>query len=192
VNVCVDAHEAMLALEGHVPTAVRLLRWEGRLIGPLRVAGRRVSCVVSLIDPVHQYRQDAGLPPMVDHTEVAIRSEIGQLGELPPAAVHLVGVIGAVRHLGTARHSVFPLSTMCPAVIVMSRCARNSMCVPSNTEGLLARLGVVAVDDHGSVDVLREPLTPHRYPPEYEVWRRWVLEVMYERALFELGKAGDR
>jgi hypothetical protein len=180
VNSCVN--DEKLALEQHVPAAVVLLGWDGTLIGPVRFAGRRIFAVASLIGSVHEHRQATGLGPVVDRTEVAIHSEITQLGALPPAAVHLVGVIAPARHLATARHSVFPFSLMCPAAIVMRRATSRSACVP--TGGLLGRLGVVSVDDTGGVDVLRDPLAPHRYPDQYEVYRRWVLEVMYERVLF--------
>lgn len=181
---CLDVNADKVALEEHVPQAVRLLRWDGLLTGPMRIAGRRVFAVVSVIDPVHEHRQAAGQPPMVDMTSVEAYSHIPALGGLPPVAVQLVGVIATVRHLGTARHSVFPFSTMCPTAIVMRRASRNKPCMPEHRTGLLGRLGVVAVDDHNTVDVLRDPLTPYRYPPDYEVWRRRVLEVMYERALF--------
>lgn len=180
---CLDANADKLVLEQHVPDAVRLLRWEGTLIGPLRIAGRRVSAVVDLIDPIHQFRLDRNLPPVVDQTVIAAHTQIPTLGKLPPVAVQLVGVIAPVKHLGTARHSVFPFSLMCPAAIVIRRHPRQGPCVPEYRSGLLGRLGVVAVDDQGSVDVLRDPLNPHRYSSDYEVWRRWVLEVMYERVL---------
>lgn len=189
---CLDAGADKLVLEQYVPQAVRLLRWDGILAGPLRIAGRRVSVVVSVIDPVHEHRQARGLGPVVDKTSIEACTQMPALGQLPPVAVQLVGVIAPIRHLGTARHSVFPFSMMCPAGIVMHRSARNKPCVPERRTGLLGRLGVVAVDEHGSVDVMRDPLRPLRYPPDYEVWRRWVLEVMYERALHELAKTGGQ
>jgi hypothetical protein len=188
VNTCVDHNAEKLALEAHIPAAVGLLRWEGTLVGPVRVAGRRVFAVVSLIGPVHEHRVEIGWGPVVDRTEIAIHSEIAQLGALPPVAVQLVGVIAPVRHMSTARHSVFPFSMMCSAAVVMRRVTSRSVCVP--TGGLLGRLGVVSVDERGSVDVLRDPLAPYRCPPQYEVYRRWVLEVMYERVLLTLGVSG--
>lgn len=186
-----DVNAEKLALEEHVPAAVALLGWEGTLVGPLWIAGRRVSTVVSLIGPVHETRQTAGWGPVVDRLSVEALSAMPGLGPLPPVAVHMVGVVSTVKHLSTARHSVFPLSTMCPAAVLMRRARRAEMCVPEQ-RGLLGRLGVVAVDDQESVDVLREPLHPHTYPTQYEVYRRWVLEVMYERALVALAQVGDR
>lgn len=167
-------------LDEYFPEAVRLLRWEGTLIGPLRIAGRRIAAVAALDDAVHQHRKATGWAPMVDRTEVSAHLELPQLGKMPEPAVTLVGALGTVLHLSYALHNVFPFSLMCPAAVVMRR--TGSGCVPGR--GLvLGRLGIVMVDDRGSVDVVREPISPPRYPPNYEVYRRWVLEVMYERAL---------
>ena len=173
----VDAHEVTEQLSGLIRAAATALGWDGTVVGPVTLLGRRVGVMAELDPEVHAQRQASGWPPVIDRFEVA-QWEWPELAALVPApAVRVTGVIAPSKHWLTAlfRASVFARSWP-TAVLLPHDYAR--VCVPPAAQYRVGVLGVTG----GEVDVLREcPRVPDR------VWlsavERWALEVVYAELL---------
>lgn len=166
-------------LDQHLPAAVELLGWDGQLVGPLRVFGRRIVTCARLLTGVHTHRVAASLTPVIDKTEAAIWAWPEMRHRIPPPAVQLVGVIAPGRHWRTARMSVAPFTGMCPTAVLLPREVARRACVPDCTYAG-RDMGVVVVDEHGAVDVWRNRPVVFDHAPT-EVLERWVLELVYDR-----------
>lgn len=164
-----DLTAALAKLSGDAVTA---LGWEGTVVGPVTLLGRRVVLVVDLLPEVHAHRQTTKWPPVTEWTELSMRADL--VGDAPPPAVQLRGVLAPGTHWRTALFGCAPFVGMCPTAVLLPREAAKA-CVPDRS---LHRVGVVGTQG-GQVDVRRTPKPPHPDRVELDTVQRWVLEVAY-------------
>ena len=173
----VDADEVTEQLSKLIQSAATALGWDGTVVGPVTILGRRVGVIAELDPEVHAQRQASGWPPVVDRFEVAQWDWPELAAQVPAPAVRVAGVIAPAKHwlTGLFRAAVFARSW--PTAVLLPRDYAR-ICVPPAVQYRVGVLGVTS----GEVDVLREcPRPPDRsWLPATE---RWALEVVYDALL---------
>jgi hypothetical protein len=181
-----DAVEVLSAPEHLARAAVNALGWEGVVLPPMVLLGRRVVVVASIISEVHAQRVSLGWRPVTDRTSVSTWNWPEMQHLVPPLAVQLNGVLAPARHWRTGLTGAAPFSELCPtALLLPSHIARNVECL-SHAEyygpAVLAAAGPHDVDPE-AVDVVHtgrwNPVATKR-PPETS---RWVHELVYDSLL---------
>ncbi|MGH3998900.1 MAG: hypothetical protein ACRDTJ_15765, partial [Pseudonocardiaceae bacterium] len=66
-----DAVEVLSAPDHLVRAAVDALGWDGVVLAPIVLLGRRVAVVATLIDEVHEQRVSSGWGPVTDRVSVS-------------------------------------------------------------------------------------------------------------------------
>jgi hypothetical protein len=186
-QVCAtDAVEVLSAPDHLARAAVDALGWDGVVLPPAVLLGRRVVVVADLIDEVHERRVSSGWGPVTDRMTVSTWnwSEMQQLA--PSPAVILRGVIAPARHWRTGLTGAAPFAGLCStALLLPAHIARNVECL-AHAEyygpTVLAAAGPHDVDSE-AVDVVHAG-----YPGPIATRRpaatsRWVHELVYDRLL---------
>jgi hypothetical protein len=166
--------------------AVDALGWEGVVLPPMVLLGRRVVAVAELIGDVHEHRIASGWAPVTDRVSVSTWDWPEMRHLVPTPAVQLRGIIAPARHWRTGLTSAAPFAALCPtALLLPAHIARNVECL-SHAEHygptVLAAAGPHDVDPD-AVDVVHlgrpRPAATTRPTPT----SRWVHEMVYHRLL---------
>lgn len=187
-----DTAEVLSAPEHLACVAAVALGWEGVVLPPMVLLGRRVVAVAELIGEVHERRISSGWGPVTDRVSVSMWGWPEMSHLVPAPAVALRGVIAPARHWRIGLVGVAPFVGLCPtAVLLPADVARDGGCL-SDAEyyGLtvLAAAGPRDVDP-GGVDVVhvgrRRPVATTS--SSLAVASRWVHELVYDWLLMVSG-----
>ena len=186
-QVCAtDAVEVLSAPDHLARAAVGALGWDGVVLPPMVLLGRRVVVVANLIDEVHERRISSGWGPVTDRVSVSTWNWFEMQHLVPPPAVQLSGVIAPARHWRTGLTGAAPFAGLCAtALLLPAHIARNVECL-THAEyygpTVLAAAGPDDVDPE-AVDVVHAgcpgPIAA-RHPAATSLW---VHELVYDRLL---------
>jgi hypothetical protein len=181
-----DAVEVLSAPDHLACAAVDALGWEGVVLPPMMLLGRRVVVVASILSGVHERRMSSGWGPVTDRVSVSTWNWPEMKHLAPTPAVQLNGIIAPARHWRTGLTGAAPFAHLCPtALLLPAHIARNVECL-THAEyygpTVLAAAGSHDVDPE-AVDVVH----PGRYRPAASghpsAISRWVHEMVYDRLL---------
>ncbi|HEY6423894.1 MAG TPA: hypothetical protein VIY28_11720 [Pseudonocardiaceae bacterium] len=181
-----DAVEVLSAPDHLARTAVSALGWDGVVLPPTVLLGRRVVVVANLIGEVHEQRSAAGWGPVTDRVSVSTWNWPEMQHLVPPRAVTLCGVIAPARHWRTGLTGAAPFAALCPtALLLPAHIARNVECLRHAEDygpAVLAAAGPYDVDPD-AVDIVHpgRPGPVLTTPPTST--SRWVHELIYDRLL---------
>ncbi|MDQ3905722.1 MAG: hypothetical protein M3300_09835 [Actinomycetota bacterium] len=166
--------------------AASALGWDGVVLPPMVLLGRRVVVVADLLGDVHERRMRSGWRPVTDRVSVSTWDWPEMRHLVPPSAVQLRGIIASARHWRTGLTGAAPFAGMCPtALLLPAHIARNVECL-SHAEyygpTVLAAAGPHDVDPD-AVDVVHVGRTRAVPPTLPAVTTRWVYEMVYDRLL---------
>ena len=182
----VDVVEVLAAPDHLVAPAVAVLGWDGVLLPPILLLGRRVVVVAELLGSAHSRRIATGWAPVTDRTSVSTWHwpEVAHL--VPPPAVRLHGLVAPARHWRTGLTAAGPFTGLCAtAMLLPADIARDTQCLRQADRfgsTVVATAGGSEVDCD-AVDVVqagRAGPIPSTQPPAIS---RWVHEVVYEQLL---------
>jgi hypothetical protein len=181
-----DTVEVLSAPDHLARAAASALGWDGVVLPPMLLLGRRVVVVASLLDEVHQRRMSSGWRPMTDRVSVSTWDWPEMRHLVPPPAVRLGGIIAPARHWRTGLTGAAPFAALCPtALLLPAHIARNVECL-SHAEyygpTVLAAAGPHDVDPD-AVDVVHTGRTRAVGRPPLTATTRWVYEIVYDRLL---------
>jgi hypothetical protein len=164
--------------------AVGVLGWEGTVLSPQQILGRRVVPVASLVEGVHEQRSRDGWPPVLDRVTVSTWDWTELSGRVPPPAVHIAGLLSPGRHWRTGVANTAPFYRLCPvAVLLPAGVARDFRWLGyAEVRGVTVLSGPWPDDvDRGAVDVVVKgrPWSGPRIGP----YARWVHEVVYAQLI---------
>lgn len=178
--------EVLSAPDHLARAAASALGWDGVVLPPMVLLGRRVVVVASLLGEVHERRLNSGWRPVTDRVSVSTW-EWPEMRQLVPApAVRLNGIIAPARHWRTGLTGAAPFAGLCPtALLLPAHIARNVECL-SHAEyygpTVLAAAGPHDVDPD-AVDVVHVGRTRAVATTPSTVTTRWVYEMVYDRLL---------
>ncbi len=161
------------------------LGWDGTVLPPVKMLGRRVIPVAELVPDAHAERVCLGSAPVLDRTEIATWVWPEMDGRVPPEAARINGVLAPARHWRSALTAAVPFAQFTSAAIVVPQAVTErddfiSACL------LRARqfgIAVLSADREG-VQLELPGRSPAGGPPmEPTAVSRWVNEVVYERLL---------
>jgi hypothetical protein len=161
------------------------LGWDGTVLQPMTVLGRRVIIVAELVTDVHIERMVGGWGPVTDRMSVAMWSWPELAGTAPEPAVRIRGVIAPARHWRTALIAATPFAALAPtAMLLPPGPAREPDCLAHAD-----RYGasVVATADRDRVALVQQGRRGRLATAGPSTITRWVHEVVYERLVAELG-----
>lgn len=181
-----DDVEVLCAPEHLAGAAVRALGWEGTVLPPDALLGRRVVVVADLLQEAHERRIASGWGPVTDRVSVSMWHWPQMRHLVPPVAVRLRGVLAPARHWRTGLAGTAPFAGLCAtALLLPAHIARNVEC--RNHAGRHGVTVVAAAGPHDldpdAVDVVQ----PGRLAPTSATHpnpiSRWVHELVYDRML---------
>lgn len=167
------------------PQAVRLLDWQGVLLPPMKLLGRKVVVLAELLPAAHAERLALGCGPVTDRTTVATWVWPEMADRVPPPAVRLRGVLAPARHWRTALVAAVPFGRFCDVGIVIPEAVTGTEdyrqnCLPRAVE---YGVEVLTADSQGTVS-LAQHAEPAREAEAIEpAVFRWMNELIYERLL---------
>lgn len=165
-------------------SAVARMGWQGVLLPPMTLAGRRVVVVARLRTAAHAERICLGAEPVVDRATVATWVWPEFAPTSPPQAVDIVGVLGIARHWRTGLASAAPFTPYCETGIVVPwdvAMTNDYMrgCLPkAQTFGI----SVLTTDPDGEANLDQEG-TRNPAPVADSALTRWLNELVYQRLL---------
>ena len=178
--------EVLAAPDHLVAAAVTVLGWDGAVLPPVLLLGRRVVVVAELDGLAHSQRIATGWAPVTDRTSVSTWHWPEMAHLVPPPAVQLRGLVAPARHWRTGLAAAGPFTGLCAtAMLLPADVARDAQCLRQADRfgpTVVATAGVSDVDPD-AVDVVqpgRPGPMPCTRPP---VVSRWVHEVVYEQLL---------
>ena len=174
--------------------AASVMGWDGVVLPPMVLLGRRVVAVANLIADVHESRIRSGWRPVTDRVSVSTWNWPEMRHLVPAPAVALHGIIAPARHWRTGLTGAAPFAALCPtALLLPAHIARNVECL-SHAEyygpTVLAAASPHDVDPE-AVDVVHAGRFRGAASPQLTATSRWIYEVVYDR-LLELWKNGGR
>ncbi|MGH3765879.1 MAG: hypothetical protein ACRDS0_05340 [Pseudonocardiaceae bacterium] len=166
--------------------AAGALGWEGVVLPPMMLLGRRVVAVATLIPEVHERRISSGWGPVTDRLSVSTW-DWPQMRHLVPApAVELSGIIAPARHWRTGLTGAAPFAGLCPtALLLPAHIARNVECLTHAEHygpTVLAAAGPLDVDPD-AVDVVHAGRNRAVATAAPTTTGRWIYEMVYDRLL---------
>jgi hypothetical protein len=182
-----DTVEVLSAPDHLAQAAAGALGWDGVVLPPMVVLGRRVVAVANLIGDVHERRISSGWGPVTDRVSVSTWDWPEMKHLAPTPAVQLRGIIAPARHWRTGLTGAAPFAGLCPtALLLPAHIARNVECL-THAEyygpTVLAAAGQHDVDPD-AVDVVHVGRTrPAAGTTSANATSRWVHEVVYARLL---------
>jgi hypothetical protein len=185
-----DTVEVLSAPDHLARAAASALGWDGMVLPPMVLLGRRVVVVANLLADVHECRIRSGWRPVTDRVTVSTWDWPEMQQFVPPPAVRLSGIIAPARHWRTGLTSAAPFAGLCPtALLLPAHIARNVECL-THAEyygpTVLAAAGPHDVDPD-AVDVVhvgRRTRAVETTPLTTTI--RWVYEMVYDRLLAAL------
>lgn len=177
----------VLATPDHlVAPAVAVLGWDGVVLPPLLLLGRRVVIVAELDGPAHSRRIATGWAPVTDRTSVSTWHWPEMAHLVPPPAVRLRGLVAPARHWRTGLTAAGPFTGLCAtAMLLPADVARDAQCLRQADRfgpTVVATASVSDVDPD-AVDVVQAGRPGPVASPRPPGISRWVHEVVYERLL---------
>jgi hypothetical protein len=181
-----DTVEVLSPPDHLAPAAIEALGWDGVMLPPMVVLGRRVVAVASLIAEVHERRISSGWGPVTDRVSVSTWDWPEMRHLAPTPAVQLSGIIAPARHWRTGLTSAAPFVGLCPtALLLPAHIARNVECL-THAEyygpTVLAAAGPHEVDPD-AVDVVHVGRAGAATNTPPTATSRWVHEMVYARLL---------
>jgi len=181
-----DGVEILSAPDHLAGPAAAALGWDGVVLPPLMLLGRRVVVVAELIESAHTQRVITGWAPVVDRTSVSTWNWPEMAHLTPPPAVRLRGILAPARHWRTGLTAVVPFGGLCAtAMLLPADVARDTRCLrEADRFGLsvIASAGVSDVDP-AAVDVVQTGRPGPLLSAGPTAISRWVHEVIYEQLL---------
>jgi hypothetical protein len=167
------------------PQVAAELAWEGTVLQPMVVLGRRVIMVAELLTDVHSERVLRGWRPVTDRLSVAMWSWPELAGTAPEPAVQIHGVIASARHWRTALTAATPFAGLAAtAMLLPPGPAREPVCL---TQAEFYGVAVVATADGDRVDLVQPGQHGRLTNVDSTMISRWVHEVVYDRLIAEVG-----
>lgn len=173
--------------------AAAAMGWDGEVLSPMVLLGRRVVAVATLIEDVHESRVRAGWCPVTDRVSVSTWDWPEMRHLVPAPAVALRGIIAPARHWRTGLTSAAPFAGLCPtALLLPAHIARNVECL-SHAEcygpTVLAAAGPHDVDAE-AVDVVHAGRSRALATEQLTTTSRWIYEMVYDRLLARYENGG--
>lgn len=166
------------------PQVAAELGWQGAVLPPMTVLGRRVIIVAELLPEVHRDRVLRGWGPVTDRLSVAMWSWPELAGEVPEPAVRICGVIASARHWRTALIAASPFAGLAPtALLLPPGPAREPACL---IQAEFYGAAVVATADRDLVDLVQQGRRGRLATACSTTISRWVHEVVYDRVVAEV------
>jgi hypothetical protein len=165
--------------------AAAVLGWDGIVLPPMTLLGRRVVVVAELLVDVHFDRIATGWGPVTDRMSVGMWSwpELAGRGT-PEPAVLISGVLAPARHWRTALTYAAPFGGLAPtAMLLPAGPARDPECLMQADHYGAA---VVASADGDLVDLVQAGRSGRLATAYSTTVCRWVYEIVYDRVLAEL------
>ncbi len=178
--------EVLYAPEHLADAAVDSLGWDGAVLAPAALLGRRVVVVAELLREVHERRMTSGWGPVTDRVSVSLW-DWPEMRHLTPApAVRLRGVLAPARHWRTGLAGMAPFAGLCAtAMLLPAHIARAGDCLTHAAHHgptVLAAAGPHDLDPD-AVDVVQVGRPGPTAPAPSNVVTRWVHELVYDRLL---------
>jgi hypothetical protein len=166
------------------PQVATELGWDGTVLQPMTVLGRRVIMVAELLLDIHHDRTVRGWGPVTDRVSVATW-EWPELAHTAPApAVRIRGVIASARHWRTALIAATPFAGLAPtALLLPPGPAREPDCL---AQADFYGASVVATADRDRVDLVQQGRRGRLATAGSTTISRWVHEVVYDRLVAEV------
>jgi hypothetical protein len=164
--------------------AAERLGWNGLVLPQLTLLGRKVFVVAELLPDAHAERLCFGCGPVVDRTTVATWVWPELAGQVPPAAVRIVGVLAVAKHWRTGLASAVPFALHGNAAVVLPSSVALTDDYLTNCLPRARRYGVsiITADPDGTVSLDLAGTQDH-ISTEQTAVTRWVNEVVYEQVL---------
>lgn len=167
------------------PQAVRLLDWDGVLLPPMKLLGRKVVVLAELLADAHAERLALGCPPVTDRTTVATWVWPELTDRVPPPAVRLRGVLAPARHWRTALVAAVPFGRFCDVGIVIPEAVTATddylqNCLPRAVE---YGVEVLTADEQGQVSVAQHAEPARESDAIEPAVFRWINELIYQQLL---------
>lgn len=167
--------------------AAAVLGWDGIVLPPMTLLGRRVVVVAELLVDVHFDRIAAGWAPVTDRMSVATWSWPELAGRAPEPAVLISGVLAPARHWRTALTCAAPFGGLAPTALLLPP-------VPARDQDCLMQAdyygcAVLASADRDLVDLVQPGRSGRLATACSTSVCRWVYEVIYDRVLSALADA---
>jgi len=161
------------------------LGWDGSVLQPMIVLGRRVIIVAELVEDIHRDRMRRGWGPVTDRMSVQTWAWPELAASAPDPAVRIRGVIASARHWRTALTSATPFAGMAAtAMLLPPGPAREPGCL---MQAEFYGAAVIATADRDRVDLVQPGRGGRLATAGSTTISRWVHEVVYERLVAELG-----
>ncbi len=181
-----DPVEVLAPPDHLVHAAAGALGWDGVVLPPMVMLGRRVVAVANLIADVHQRRISSGWGPVTDRVSVSTWDWPEMRHLVPAPAVELSGIIAPARHWRTGLTGAAPFAGLCPtALLLPAHIARNVECL-THAEyygpTVLAAAGPHDVDPE-AVDVVHAGRSRAVATAQPTTITRWIYEMVYDRLL---------
>ena len=178
--------EVLCAPEHLADAAAGALGWDGIVLAPTALLGRRVVVVAELIEDVHEQRMRSGWRPVTDRVSVSLWDWPEMRHLTPPSAVRLRGILAPARHWRTALAGTAPFAGLCAtAVLLPAHIARATDCLAHAAHHgptVLASAGPHDIDPE-AVDVVQLGRSGPTAPAPCTAVTRWVHEIVYDRLL---------
>lgn len=171
-------------VEDLAAAAATRLGWDGTVLPPMTLLGRRVVVVAEILADAHAERICLGAEPVADRATVSTWVWPELAGRVPPPAVRIQGVLSVARHWRTGLVSTVPFGRYAETAVVLPWWAATTHDYLVNCLPRARRFGVnlLTADPEGVVE-LDLPSTLDGQPLEKDATSRWLNEVVYERML---------
>lgn len=172
------------AVEELSANAAARMGWQGTVLPPMTLLGRRIVVVADVVTDAHAERICLGYEPVPDRASVSTWVWPEMAGRVPPPAARILGVMSVARHWRTALASVVPFSRYAETAIVLPWWAASTHdylvhCLPR-----ARRYGVsVLTADPEAVTDVDAPGAPELRTGDLDATGRWLNEAVYERLL---------
>ena len=181
-----DTVEALTAPDHLARAAADALGWDGIVLPPMVLLGRRVVVVANILEDVHKHRSSSGWRPVTDRVSVSTWDWPEMKHLVPAPAVQLSGIIAPARHWRTGLTGAAPFAGLCPtALLLPAHIARNVECL-THAEyygpTVLAAAGPHDVDPD-AVDVVHVGRSCPVATTPPTATTRWLHEMAYDRLL---------
>jgi hypothetical protein len=181
-----DAVEVLSTPEHLACVAVDALGWDGVVLPPMVLLGRRVVVIANLLGDVHKRRIHSGWGPVTDRVSISTWDWPEMQHLVPAPAVQLSGIIAPARHWRTGLTGAAPFAALCPtALLLPAHIARNVECLRHAAyygPTVLAAAGPHDVDPD-AVDVVHVGRSCPGATACATPTTRWVHEMVYDRLL---------
>lgn len=164
--------------------AANRLGWQGTVLPPMTLLGRRVIVVAEILADAHAERICLGAEPVADRATVSTWVWPELAGRVPPPAVRILGVLSVARHWRTGLVSTVPFGRYAETAVVLPWWSATTHDYLVNCLPRARRFGVnLLTADPEGVTELDLPAAVECPLVEQDATSRWLNEVIYERML---------